>query len=310
MAFQVKDRKSNLIKYTGFMSQPSFFSTPLSRASALVLLFSLALTIRLYDLTDLPLDFHPTRQLLSAIKARGLYYKTQPDGIPTWKLETAIRQAKLKADVEPVIFERVVAFTYRFTGEQLWIARIYSSLFWLIGGIFLFMLVRDLISFEGAIVSIAYYLLFPYAIIASRSFQPDPLMVMFVLAFWWMFSRWVNPSSNGRGAGVRAARLAGLFGGLEILITFSAAFFVIGAALVLGLSRFTLRELLRNTQVLLMAFLGILPAAVYLIYGIFIGGYLGGQFSGRFIPALLLNPVNYLQWVTKADLAAGGLFIM
>ena len=307
------------------MSQPSFFSSPISRASALILLFSLALAIRLYDLTDLPLDFHPTRQLLSAIKARGLYYETQPDGIPTWKLETAIRQAKLKADVEPVIFERVVAFTYRFIGEKVWIARIYSSLFWLIGGVFLFKFVWELISFEGAIFSTAYYLFFPYAIIASRSFQPDPLMVMFVLAFWWMFSRWIvlvsSPSprfvsagaplsASGRGVGVWAALLAGLFGGLAIFIKFSAVFFVIGAALGLGLSRFTLRELLHNTQVWLMVFLGILPATAYLVYGIFIGGYLGSQFSGRFIPALLLSPVNYLQWATKADMAAGALLIM
>ena len=294
------------------MSQPSFFSSSISRAIALILIFSLALTIRLYDLTDLPLDFHPTRQLLSAIKARGLYYQTQPDGIPTWKLEAAIRQAKLKADVEPVIFERVVAFTYRFIGEQLWVARIYSSLFWLIGGIFLFMLVRELISFEGAIVSTAYYLFFPYSIIASRSFQPDPLMVMFILAFWWMFSRWLaltSASPDGRG-NWRWALLAGLFGGLAIFIKFSAAFFVIGAALGLGLSSYKLRDLLRNVQVWLMALLGILPAAAYLVYGMFVGGYLGGQFSGRFIPALLLSPVNYLQWSTKADLAAGGLFIM
>ena len=176
------------------MSQPYFFSSPISRVITLILLFTLALTIRLYDLTDLPLDFHPTRQLLSAIKARGLYYETQPDGIPTWKLETAIRQAKLKADVEPVIFERVVAFTYRITGEQVWIARVYSSIFWLVGGIFLFSLIRDLVSFEGAIFSTTYYLFFPYSIIASRSFQPDPLMVMFILAFWWMFMRWVNIS--------------------------------------------------------------------------------------------------------------------
>lgn len=206
------------------MSQPSFFSSPLSRGIALVLLFSLALTIRLYDLTDLPLDFHPTRQLLSAIKARALYYETQPDGIPTWKLETAIRQAKLKADVEPVIFERVVASTYRVTGEQVWIARIYSSLFWLVGGMFLFLLVRDLISFEGAVVSTAYYLFFLYSVIASRSFQPDPLMVMFVLAFWWTFSRWVNLNSSSsprtRWEYGWWTLLAGLFGGLAMLIKF------------------------------------------------------------------------------------------
>src|SRR5688572_1493479 len=147
------------------MSQTTFFSSRSIRFITLVLIFGAALAIRLYDLTDLPLDFHPTRQLVSIIKARGLYYETQPDGVSTWELETGIRQAKLKADVEPVVFERLVAFTYRFTGEHLWVARVYSSLFWLIGGIFLFLLAREFVSFEGAIFSTAYYLIFPYAII-------------------------------------------------------------------------------------------------------------------------------------------------
>ena len=286
------------------MSQTSLFSFRVSRIIALVLIFGTAFAIRLYDLTDLPLDFHPTRQLLSAIKARGLYYETQPNGVSTSKLEAAIRMAKLKADVEPVVFEHLVAFTYRFTGEQLWIARIYSSLFWLIGGVFLFILARDFVSFEGALVSTTYYLIFPYAIIASRSFQPDPLMVMLTLSFWWMFARsirfplWMN------------AVLTGLLGGLAIFIKFSAVFFVIGGALGLALSRFTLRELLRNAQVWILAILGALPALMYLIYGIFIRGDLASQFKGRFVPALLLNPYNYLQWESKANMAAGGIFIM
>jgi len=294
----------------------SFFLTRTARITALVLLFGAAFAIRLYDLTDLPLDFHPTRQLVSVIKARGLYYKTQPDGISTWQLETGIRQAQLKADVEPVVFERLVAFTYRFTGEKIWIARIYASLFWLIGGVFLFMLVRELISFEGALVSTAYYLFFPYAIMGSRSFQPDSLMVMLILAFWWMFFRWTtltlpfgHPSPTGRGVGVRATLLAGLIGGLAIYIKFSAAFFVIGAALGLALARFTVRDLLRNKQVWAMAVLGVLPAAAYLVYGTFIAGYLGGQFSGRFIPSLLVNPLNYLAWQSSASHAADGMFI-
>lgn len=294
------------------MSQTTFFSSRSVRIIALVLIFGVALAIRLYDLTDLPLDFHPTRQLLSAIKARGLYYETEPDGISTWKLETAIHQAKLKSDVEPVVFERLVAFTYRFTGEQLWIARIYSSIFWLIGGIFLFLLVRELISFEGAVFSTAYYLFFPYAIIASRSFQPDPLMVMLILAFWWMFSRWmtfISDSTDGRRTWGYAL-LAGLLGGFAIFIKFSAVFFVIGGALGLSLSHFSMRDLVRNVQVWGMVVLGALPALAYLVYGIFIAGFFGQQFSGRFIPMLLANPLNYLLWETKASLAAGGIFIM
>ncbi len=285
------------------MSQPSLFSSRFSRAAVLVLIFVAALAIRLYDLTDPPLDFHPTRQLLSAIKARALYYETQPDGISTERLERGIYLARLKATVEPVVFERLVAFTYRFTGEQLWVPRVYSSLFWLIGGLCLFLLVRELTSFDGAIFSTAYYLFFPYAIIGSRSFQPDILMVMLIVSFWWMFARWFqNPSWIH-------ALLAGLLGGLAIYIKFSAAFFVIGPALGLVFSRFAFRGLLHNTQIWVMAIIGALPGLLYLLYGIFIDGHLGGQFAGRFIPALLLNPFNYLQWAVKADLAAGGIFI-
>ena len=49
--------------------------------AALILLFGIGLSIRLFDLTNLPLDFHPTRQLVSIIKARGMYYaEMQPNG--------------------------------------------------------------------------------------------------------------------------------------------------------------------------------------------------------------------------------------
>jgi Dolichyl-phosphate-mannose-protein mannosyltransferase len=165
-------------------------------------------------------------------------------------------------------------------------------------------LARDFVSFDGALVATAYYLIFPYAIIGSRSFQPDPLMIMLMLAFWWTFSRW------SRFPSWIYAVLAGLFGGLAIFIKFSAAFFVIGGALGLALSRFTLHDLFRNAQVWLMASLGALPAALYLVYGIFIRGDLASQFSGRFVPALLFNPYNYLQWEVKVSMAAGGLFVM
>ncbi|HEU4746315.1 MAG TPA: glycosyltransferase family 39 protein [Anaerolineales bacterium] len=286
------------------MSQTSFFSSRAARTLALVMIFGAALAIRLYDLTDLPLDFHPTRQLVSFIKTRGLYYQTKPDGVSASELKTAVRFAKLKADIEPTVLENLVAFTYRFTGEQVWVARIYSSLFWLIGGIFLFLLARDFVSFDGALVSTVYYLIFPYAIIGSRSFQPDPLMIMLVLAFWWTFSRWIRSPLWVN------AMLAGLLGGLAIFIKFSAAFFVIGGALGLALSHVSLRDLFRNVQIWIIALLGALPASLYLLYGIFIRGDLASQFRGRFVPALLFNPLNYLQWEVKMSMAAGGVFIM
>ncbi|NOH00683.1 MAG: hypothetical protein HND47_01255 [Chloroflexi bacterium] len=293
------------------MNQEIPFFSPTARKIALLIVFVLGIAIRLYDLTDLPLEFHSTRQLLSALKARGMYYETRTDVLPEERA-FAVQQWKFRASVEPELFERIVAWTYPFTGEKVWIARIYSSAFWVIGGIFLYLLARRLTSDDGAIAATALYLFLPYAVIASRSFQPDPLMTMLIVMFLWAVWEWSSltpsfghPSPNGREAGVRAI-LAGLFGGAAIFVKFPAAFFVVGGGLGAALSRGSVKEALKNPQVYVMTLLGILPGVGYLIYGVFIAGYLGQQFGGRFIPALFLDPSYYLGWLNMLNLTLGG----
>src|SRR3990172_9206101 len=183
----------------------SFFASRAAWITALLVILLLGLAIRLYDLTDLPLDYHPTRQLLSALKARGMYYQTLR-GVSMELRDIAIQQWKTRASVEPAFIERLVALTYRWTGEELWVPRLYSSMFWMTGAVFLFLLAREITSVDGALASTAIYLFLPYGIIASRSFQPDPLMVMSIIIFWWAVYNWsltLNPSPAGRGAGVR-----------------------------------------------------------------------------------------------------------
>jgi hypothetical protein len=278
----------------------SFFPSRFLQIVALVLLLGLGLGIRLYDLTDPPLDFHPTRQLLSALKARGMYYETLTN-IPAEQRSFAIQQWKVRAAIEPEVVERMAAFTYQFTGEHLWVARVYSSLFWVIGAVFLFLLARRLTSTDGALVATAFHLFAPYAVTASRSFQPDPLMVTLIIIFWWAVSKWADESTS-----YKWAIIAGLFGGFAIYIKFVAAFFVIGGGIGAALRRDTLYETIRKPQVYVMALLGILPGAAYVIYGVWIAGFLGQQFGGRFIPAYFLNPSYYLGWIGMLNLVIGG----
>lgn len=267
----------------------------------LLIVFGAGLAVRLYDLTDLPVDFHPTRQLLSQLKARGMYFKDHPE-LPEWQRKMAIQQWQTKAEVEPEVFERLVALAYRATGVETWVARVYASVFWMIAGAFLFQLVCEQVSDAAAFVSVGYFLFLPYAVIASRSFQPDVLMIMLVIIFWWLYTRWARTEAWSWAA------TAGVVGGLAIYVKFVAAFFVVGAALGLGLAAFG-RGLFRKHQVWLMAALGLLPAALYLYYGIVRHDFLGRQFAGRFIPGLLLSPLNYLHWVEMANRAAGALAI-
>ena len=286
------------------MEQKSFFAASrLSLALTLFLLFDIALAIRVYDITDLPLDFHPTRQLFSAAKARGMYYETLPD-VPEWQREFAVQQWKTKSTIEPEIMERLATFFYQYTGEQLWIPRLISAIFWLIGGIFIYLLARDMVSVDGGVLALAFYLIAPYGIFASRSFQPDPLMVMLVVAFWWLVYRWTTELTW------KWAILAGIVGGLAIFVKFVAAFFVIGGALGALLGSFKIRELIRNPQVWTMGVLGVVLGASWFVYGRFVLDLFRNGMSGRFIPSLLLDPTFYVQWQVKGAAVAGGIGIM
>ncbi len=268
------------------------------------MLFGIALVIRAYDITDLPLDFHPSRQLFSAIKARGMFYEILPD-IPQAQRDFAIQQARTKKTIEPEIMEFMAVFFYRLVGKELlWIPRMISALFWLVGGFFVFLLARQLVSTDGAVLSLAFYLLSPYGIFASRSFQPDPLMVMLIVAFWWLIYLWVSRPSWKR------IILAGLIGGLAIFVKFVAVFFVIGGALGMLFGHYKPREILRNGQVWILVLLGIIPGGSWVIYGVFIDGTLGQRFSGNFISSLLASPQFYLNWQIKASEVAGGICIM
>ena len=266
----------------------------------LVVIFIAALGIRLYDLTDLPLDFHPTRQLFSAFKARGMYYASLPESadIPAWKREVAMRQWQTSPIIEPPVMEYVVALTYRLTGEQLWVARIYSSWFWLIGGLFLFLLAKRIASTDGAVVALLFYLFLPYGIIASRSFQPDPLMVALIIAGAWATYTW-------RVEGTwKWAITAGLLNGAAIFIKNVAVFPLLGVSLALVLER-GLVVSLKDRKTWVVAILSALPTAIFVIYGTFIAGFLTQQFNFRFFPDLWRDPGFYLRWKGQLDAITG-----
>ena len=157
----------------------------------LACLFILALAIRLYDITDLPFDFHPTRQLLQAVVARGLYYQSQPDD-PAGKRALALDALK-REEREPPSIDGLAALSYKLIGREiLWLPRAMSALFWVLGGIAIFLLSRQLTSDTGGVAATAVYFFLPYGVIASRSFQPDPLMTALIVFSWWGIYNWMK----------------------------------------------------------------------------------------------------------------------
>ena len=269
-----------------------FNKNPALYLIAIIFILSLGLAIRFYDLTDAPLDFHPTRQLYSALKARGMYYE-KLETVNEEKREFAVKHWKIQGLIEPPVMERLTATIYRIVGDEiLWIPRILSIFFWTIGGIFLLDTVKRMVDKNAAVFALLLFMITPYTAIASRVFQPDPLMVMCMIIGLWGLIRWIENEN------LKNAILAGLFVGLAIFIKsvviFLLAFVLIG---IVFSQKKNFKSVIRSKSVWIMGVLAILPYILYMIYGLFIAGDLQPQFRLRFFPQMWEDPVFWLRWI-------------
>jgi hypothetical protein len=291
-------------------------------ALAFILLMALGAGLRLYDLTDEPIDFHPTRQLRGAIIARGMYYEMLPSANPQTR-QDAIAFWSSTGQYEPSILERAAALTYLLAGQEIpWLARLYNGLFWLIGGLALFDLARRVCletgqdihpggptagSWIGAGLALAYYLVLPFGVQASRAFQPDPGMVVWIVLASYTAYRWSESHSW------KWAILAGIAAGLAVLTKAVAFYTIAGMLAALTIASFwkskdhsssklnggllgALSRMLRNPQVWAVAALTVIPTLLY---------YLGrGGRASEYLSSwtlalshLLLEPATYLRWL-------------
>lgn len=226
----------------------------------LILLLILGAALRFVNLTVPPLDFHPVRQFRNLIVARSIYYQLLPNPDPQ-KLVLARAFYNAVGQYEPPITEAIVAWTYTWTGgENIAVARVYETVFWLLAGLALFDLARRIASPASALVALAYYLVLPFAVQASRSFQPDPLMASaFVVGIYFLY-RWSEKQEW------KWAVFASLFIGFAVLVKIVIVFFVIGAAVAAVLSTLGLR-FWKSAQVWVMTALMVIPAFLYYILG-------------------------------------------
>ncbi|MBL8080070.1 MAG: glycosyltransferase family 39 protein [Anaerolineales bacterium] len=240
--------------------------------ATLVILLILGGVLRLIDVTDPPLDFQPSRQLRNSLVARDIYYSL----LPTATSEQHVLTQKFADSVgqyEPPIIESIVAVSYFIAGgETIVVARLWETFFWLAAGIALFDLMRRAASPWAALIGLTYYLVLPFSVQSSRSFQPDPLMTSaFVIGIYFLY-RWSEetgmPSDSKLPKSAKQAWkwaiLAAIFLGFATLVKIVIAFFVGGAAVALVL--FTLgRNFWKSKQVWTMAGIMIVPALCYYV---------------------------------------------
>ena len=280
------------------MAEIEYKATLPKRTSAwvylcIVAIFVLGTGLRFIDLTDLPLDYFPQRQIRGAIIARSIYYQLLPSADPSVR-DQAVYLANTMDDNEPPVFEGLVALTYLVIGgEHLWVARIYAIIFWLLGGIALYALARRMTSPIAAIAPLIYYFFLPWSVIFARIFQPDLPMMMLTLWVAYTLYRW------GETPTWKWAVLTGVLAGLAGYVKLPAVFPIILMLVGVVLATMGFKKAIKSPQVWAMAALFIIFPAVYYLFVIpeWSSAYVG--FTIGFLNNLL-QPSFYIRWIIFA----------
>lgn len=237
------------------------------------------------------------REFQSRIIARD-YLFGDSTRVPVWRADVARLTRENVAILEPPVTERLVGLLYYAAGREVVpAARLLTTLFWCVGGLFLFGFARRLVSPDAALLATAYYLLSPLAILVSRSLQPDALLMMLSLgALLAMVRYFQRPSASRLALAAAVAGLAGLSRPVTLLGLAGA--FVAGCLAQSGWRR---RGIVQAPVAVFLA-AAVIPAVLY--YG-FTSNGLTLDFESSVRPRLLASMEFWRGWHELVVYAVG-----
>jgi hypothetical protein len=276
----------------GASKAPSFRPESSLRLVVLATTFVAAFCLRLYRIGEPLFDFVPVRQYHSALLARGFH---------EWLLTGNLKTLPPDGIIEPPILEVLASFSYLITGaEHLWIPRMLSACFWMVGGVFLYLIARKIVSPNSALFAVAFYLFDPAVVLPSRAFMPDPLMIMMLLGSVFFIVRYHEQPTVGRLIIAIAASSVALFVKPGICL-----FQIFGAFVAPLVYRRGLIRALSSVHLFLFALLSLLPVGLYYVYGTVIRGFLQGQALGKVVPHYLLEGYFWKGWLQQIESMVG-----
>ncbi len=271
--------------------------TRLARCVIIALVVAVAFAVRFYKIADPPFDFQTIRQFHSASIAKW-YYLENTDAPKDVKVAAKTMSDRMD-QVEPRIMEHLASRGYHLLGgARLWFPRLMSVFFWLVAGCIIYRLCVRAFGYDAAFLALVYFLLLPYGVSASRSFQPDPLMIMALAAT--LYSMWRYFAESNKLWYV-AAVAAGAFA------IFVKAYAVFPVVAVFGYSTLhqTGIDIRLAGRKALFAVLVLIPAAIYYGNGLFGDGYLGDNAGLSFHFNLLLEWDYWSGWADNIAKTVG-----
>lgn len=223
------------------------------------------------------------REYTSAIFARAYYFRNN-EKVQPWQRDIAVIAKNQQPVLEPPLLEYLVSLIYRLMGrEEIFFARYLTITFWMIGGIFMYLMAKQLLSIDHAVVASAYYLLVPMGIIISRSFQPDSLMMMLFLVSLYTVVLYFEKLSLSR------LLLAAFFTGGTLLLRPLVIYAIFCAFLALSLYHHKNWRKIIDVPFIIFSSVSLLPSLTYYGYGILFAGFMRWKVSNSFMPYLLLK---------------------
>jgi len=263
----------------------------LGRMLVLGAVFVAALAARLYRIDNPAVDYQPTRQYRSALIARTYYYRSL-ERIPPWEKEVAESNLATEPRLEVPIMEYLTALAYRVAGgEHFWIPRAFSSLCWVIGGVFVYAMAGRIASRDAALLATAFYLFLPFGVKVSRAFQRDVPMLMLMLIGLFLLVRYAERRS------LVTLLIAAVVSSLAIFIKPICVPVLFGAYVALAIQRVPRFRAVFIVDFLIFWFIALVPTAVYTWYGMFVAEFLAAQAHRSFLPYLMKYPFFWHGWL-------------
>ena len=257
---------------------------------ALLVLLVVAFAIRLDGITGPPFDNAVARQFHAALLARMYYLDDSKDLSPEKRAVLTAWHDEVEP-IEPPVMEHLAALTYRVAGhEALWLARLLSVLWWTAGGALLYLIALRVLRPAAALAACAVFLYLPFSVLASRSFQPDPLLIAAMLAAILTMLRYEEKPS-GRRLGVAGAALA-----LAFLIKPGIAPPILLPLLLVVLLRRWRQDGAAVLRDLGVFALSLVPMFAWYAYGTVAHSFLRGHFRAKVSPSLLVESSYWNGW--------------
>jgi hypothetical protein len=233
------------------------------------------------------------REFTAAIFSRA-YYFTNNDAIEDWRRDIAVTTKNQQPVLEPPLLEYLVSLIYRVIDrEEMYYARYLTNAFWLISGVFMYLIAKRLLSTDEAVIATTYYLFVPMGIIISRSFQPDSLMMMmFLISLYALILYFEQPST-------KRLVLAGLLSSVTLLLRPLVIFAIFCSFLAFSIHRNRSWKKVIDPPLVIYGIVSLLPTIAYYGYGILFAGFMRWKVSTSFMPFLLVKRDFWLGWINN-----------